>query len=335
MSELNINHAIAIKNNAYDLNLDLFTSVSDDASQFLISNKIFPNLKKLEDISEQTARLLYYGYDYLNLNYISNLSPSIARILIDGENSNDKNNFNLTKERSLLLDGLVEFSVELAEVICNFKGNLSLNGLTQISERESDFLSKHNGILHLNKIQLLTEDSCKMIANHKGILYLKGLGQTSPKGTEYLMANSNICFNAYSVKLGGGMFKWPAPENSEYLNGLAADERQIYYVLYRTTLDANWLEKRICSLAKGSNFLIERCEEMHKLQYNLESIQIGIEHINYWMLDLPDSSVLIKQNSCGSPSKFEILTEKIHSLQYQFEYLQSLRLEKLREMMEQ
>jgi transposase-like protein len=90
-------------------------------------------------------------------------------------------NFRNTDKLEIITD-------EIAEILSNYKENLSLNSLTSLSDTAAKYLSKHNGIhLSLNGLTSLSDTAAGHLSKHSGnLLSLRGLTSLSEIAAEHL-----------------------------------------------------------------------------------------------------------------------------------------------------
>ena len=88
---------------------------------------------------------------------------------------------------TLYLDGLLEVSPSLAEILTRFRMNLSLNGLTEVSDDSLEILTKNEGSLFLNGLSEIGDRNAEILRMVLGnSLELNGITELSESVAENL-----------------------------------------------------------------------------------------------------------------------------------------------------
>jgi hypothetical protein len=165
----------------------------------------------------------------LHLNQFTQIEIDAAKLLIESQEKLEKK----YEIKKLLLNGLVDISDELAEILNKFNSTIELNGLTSIKSNTAKLLVqghfgeirlnglknldgeaayefvKNDGPLSFDGLTNLTDDFCKVFIKFKHGISLNGLKNLSSEKAKIFIKNKES--------------KFPV---SLYLNGLTSIDSQ-------------------------------------------------------------------------------------------------------------
>jgi hypothetical protein len=176
--------------------LDDLTRISDSAAQMLQEHRGGLSMKGLREFSDSVVESLVIYPGILDLSIspeeVSSLSKSFA-LLILNSNKNKK---------SLDFKILREISLESAQVIAAFEGDLLLNQLTSISDPVMTILSEHKGVLQLNGITDLSDNAALALGRHEGELSITSIKIISDKSSVFLSKHKGpLILNMYNLEI--------------------------------------------------------------------------------------------------------------------------------------
>lgn len=92
-----------------------------------------------------------------------------------GEEMSMSIDLNKLKYPDLMLNGLVEITIEQVKKLISYKGLLSLDGLIKIDDEKAELFSKHSGGLYLDGIKKISDKAIDSLSKYQGMLTLNGL----------------------------------------------------------------------------------------------------------------------------------------------------------------
>ena len=176
----------------------------------------------------------------LQLNQFTQIELDAAKLLIESQAKLEKK----YEIKKLLLNGLINITDDIAEIICGWKNTIELNGLTTIDNKTAkalaqdhigeirlngllnlDFdlaseLVKNNGPLSFNGLTKLTDGFCKAFIKFKHGIQLNGLQNLSIEEAKILVKNKD---SSYPLQLSlNGLTELDA-ETASYLAKFPGD----------------------------------------------------------------------------------------------------------------
>lgn len=104
----------------------------------------------------------------MNLSHLADLSPELAKRIVDA----------YAPEGTRVLDfqALESISVEAAEELAKYPGELYLSSIRTLTSELAEALSRHTGVLVLNRVENLTPEVARILVRHEGYV---GFGTTT------------------------------------------------------------------------------------------------------------------------------------------------------------
>jgi len=171
--------ALALARCAFNLSLDGLKDLSDEVAYALALHRGCLSLNGLTQLSDHAARVLspklMESISALSLDGLTELTDHQAHLLTHNETIIAYKSHRFLTRKFLSLNGLRSFSVEAAQALQRYSGDLNLDGLKSISEEVALILGGSSRRLSLNGLTEITDTAAARLASSGGELHLDGI----------------------------------------------------------------------------------------------------------------------------------------------------------------